>query len=344
MAIHFQKEKRLFTLQTAHTTYQMKVDDFGFLLHLYYGGKTKGDMNYLLTFYDRGFSGNPNDVEGDRTYSLDTLPQEFPVMGTGDYRSSALIIQNGDGSESCDLRYLSHEIRKGKYELEGLPAVYAKEEEAETLEILLQDRVSKVEVRLLYGVLEKEDIITRSAKVLNQGEDRIIVEKAASACLDFVTGEYDLLSFYGRHAMERNFQRSRVLHGSYVIGSRRGVSSHQYNPAVILAGRDTTEDTGKCYGMVFVYSGNFMCEAENDQFGQTRVVMGIHTDLFHYPLDKGQELVIPETILSYSDQGFGKLSKQYHNCIREHLCRGKYKDQILIAGKHLISTLQGRRF
>ena len=104
MAIHFQKEKRLFTLQTAHTTYQMKVDDFGFLLHLYYGGKTKGDMNYLLTFYDRGFSGNPNDVEGDRTYSLDTLPQEFPVMGTGDYRSSALIIQNGDGSESCDLR------------------------------------------------------------------------------------------------------------------------------------------------------------------------------------------------------------------------------------------------
>ncbi len=327
MAIQFQKEKRLFTLQTAHTTYQMKVDDFGFLLHLYYGGKTKGDMDYLLTYYDRGFSGNPNDAEGDRTYSLDTLPQEFPVMGTGDYRSSALIIQNGDASESCDLRYLSHEIRKGKYGLKGLPAVYAKEEEAETLEILLQDAVSRVEVRLLYGVLEKEDIITRSAKIVNQGEDRIIVEKAASACLDFVTGEYDLISFYGRHAMERNFQRNQILHGSYVIGSRRGTSSHQYNPAVILAGKDATEDTGKCYGMVFVYSGNFMCEAENDQFGQTRIIMGMHRDLFHYPLVKGQELIIPETILSYSDQGFGKLSRQYHNCIREHLCRGKYKDQ-----------------
>lgn len=98
-------------------------------------------------------------------------------MGTGDYRSSALIIQNGDGSESCDLRYLSHEIRKGKYELEGLPAVYAKEEEAETLEILLQDRVSKVEVRLLYGVLEKEDIITRSAKVLNQEKTESLLRR-----------------------------------------------------------------------------------------------------------------------------------------------------------------------
>ena len=58
--------------------------------------------------------------------------------------------------------------------------------------------------------------------------------------------------------MERNFQRSRVLHGSYVIGSRRGVSSHQYNPAVILAGRDTTEDTGKCYGMV-LYTVGILC-------------------------------------------------------------------------------------
>lgn len=328
MAIRYQEENRRFTLQTTHTTYQMKVDDFGFLLHLYYGGKTEGDMDYLLTYYDRGFSGNPYDVENDRTYSLDVLPQEYPCMGTGDYRSSALIIQNEDGSECCDLRYVSHEIRKGKYALKGLPAVYAGEEEADTLEILMEDPVSGVQMLLFYGVLEKEDIITRSAKIVNCGEGTVVVEKAASACLDFMSGSYDMISFYGRHAMERNFQRTWIQHGNYVIGSRRGTSSHQYNPAVIIAGRNTTEDMGKCYGMVFVYSGNFMCEAEYDQFGQTRVMMGLQSDLFHYPLEKGQELVIPETILTYSDQGFGKLSRQYHKCIREHICRGKYQKQI----------------
>lgn len=328
MAIHFQKENRIFTLQTTHTTYQMKVDDFGFLLHLYYGGKTEGNMDYLLTYYDRGFSGNPYDAENDRTYSMDVLPQEYPEMGTGDYRSSALSFQNEDGLECCDLRYVSHEIRPGKYGLKGLPAVYAEEEEADTLEILLCDKVSRVEVRLLYGVLEKEDIITRSVKITNQGEGRITIEKAASACLDFLTGNYEMISFYGRHAMERNFQRTGILHGNYVIGSRRGTSSHQYNPAVIIAQKGATEDSGKCYGMVFVYSGNFMCEAENDQFGQTRVIMGLHSELFHYPLDKGQELVIPETILSYSDEGFGKLSRQYHRCIRKHVCRGRYRNQV----------------
>lgn len=327
MAIFYQQENRTFTLQTKQTTYQMKVDDLGFLLHLYYGSKVSGNMDYLLTYYDRGFSGNPYDAGNDRTYSMDVLPQEYPATGTGDYRNSALIIRNHDESECCDLRYAGYDIRQGKYELPGFPAVHAGLQEAETLEIVLEDCVSKVQVRLLYGVLEEEDIITRSAKIVNGGTDNIIVEKAASACLDFINGAYDLISLYGRHAMERNLQRIRIEHGSHVIGSRRGTSSHQYNPAVIIADRDTTEDNGSCYGMIFVYSGNFMCEAEQDQYNQTRVMMGLQSDLFHYPLMPGETLIIPETILCYSKNGFGGLSVKYHHCIREHICRGRYSGQ-----------------
>lgn len=327
MAVFYQQSNRIFNLQTNHSTYQMKVDDMGFLLHLYYGSKVSGDMDYLLTYYDRGFSGNPSDAAGDRTYSMDVLPQEYPVLGTGDYRSSALIIRGADGSECCDLRYVSHEIKKGKYGLKGLPAVYAGENEADTLEILMKDSASGLLVKLLYGVLEAEDIITRSAEIINQGGGEVIVEKAASACLDFITGNYDMISFCGRHTMERIPQREAVAHGNHVIGSRRGASSHQYNPAVMLAETDTTEDAGKCYGMVFVYSGNFMCEAEKDQFGQTRVMMGLQSDLFHYPLAKGESLSVPETILCFSNQGFGELSGKYHRCIREHICRGRYMQE-----------------
>jgi Alpha-galactosidase len=327
MAIQFQKDNQVFTLNTRHTTYQMKVDRLGFLLHLYYGKRISGNMDYLLTYYDRGFSGNPADAGNDRTYSMDALPQEYPQAGTGDYRNNALVIRNADGSEHCDLRYVSHEIKRGKYALKGLPAVYAADNEAETLEIVLEDSVSKVQVRLLYGVLEEVNIITRSAKIINLGSDQIYVEKAASTCLDFINGDYDFISFCGRHAMERNFQRTRIAYGCQVIGSRRGTSSHQYNPAVIIADKDATEEMGSCYGMVFVYSGNFKCEVERDQYGQTRALMGLNSDLFHYPLEKGETLLIPETILCYSDEGFGTLSRRYHQCIRRHLCRGKYSCQ-----------------
>ena len=115
----------------------MKVDRYGFLLHLYYGKKVSGNMEYLITCYDRGFSGNPYEAEKDKTYSMDALPQEFPCQGNGDYRSPAFIVQNGDGTFACDLRYKSHESRSGKYSLKSLPAVYAEEKEADTLEILL---------------------------------------------------------------------------------------------------------------------------------------------------------------------------------------------------------------
>lgn len=306
----------------------MQVDRYGFLLHLYYGKKTDTCMDYLLTYYDRGFSGNPYDAGEDRTYSMDTLPQEFPCYGNGDFRSTAFAVENADGSMSCDLRYKSHKIFDGKYNLEGLPAVYASEEEAQTLEILMEDPVTGVKVVLLYGVLSAQDIITRSVCVKNESSGKIFLNKIESASLDFLYGDYELLTFYGRHAMERNVQRVPVVHGTQKIGSVRGTSSHQYNPMMILAEKETTEDKGNCYAMSFVYSGCFQGEVLKDQLNQTRMMLGLQEEAFRYPLETGEMFQAPEVILSYSSEGMNRLSQNLHHCIRQHICRGKYKEEI----------------
>lgn len=328
MGIIYCEKDRTFTLQTKNTTYQMQVDRYGFLLHLYYGKKTDGCMDYLLTYYDRGFSGNPYDAGEDRTYSMDTLPQEFPCYGNGDFRSTAFAVENADGSMSCDLRYKSHKILDGKYNLAGLPAVYASEEEAQTLEILMEDPVTGVKVVLLYGVLPAQDIITRSVSVKNESSGKIYLNKIESASLDFLYGNYELLTFYGRHAMERNVQRVPVVHGTQKIGSVRGTSSHQYNPMMILAEKETTEDKGNCYAMSFVYSGCFQGEVLKDQLNQTRMMLGLQEEAFRYPLETGEMFQAPEVILSYSSEGMNRLSQNLHHCIRQHICRGKYKEEI----------------
>lgn len=324
MAIIYNPNKRIFTLHTKHSTYQMQVDSLGYLLHLYYGAKNNSSMEYVLTYADRGFSGNPYAAGADRTYSLDALPQEFPTLGTGDYRNIALDIKNSRGIESTNLLYKKHEIRKGKYALPGLPAVWADEAEAQTLEIVLADENAGMEVHLLYGILEEADVITRSAVIRNIGTETVTIEKAAAACLDFVSGNYDVIRFYGKHAFERNVERTVLGHGTIAFGSRRGTSSHQYNPAVILTEQGTTEEAGNCYGMLMVYSGNFFCEAERDQYNQTRLLMGLNDELFSYPLAAGDTFTVPEVILSYSQNGLSALSQQYHNCIRNHVCRSKY--------------------
>lgn len=328
MAIVFDKEKKIFSLHTKTTTYQMQADRYGFLLHLYYGKKTDGDMDYLLIYQDRGFSGNPYEAEKDKTYSMDVLPQEFPCQGNGDYRSPVFRVLDSDGTYSCDLRYKGYEIKKGKYALKGLPAVYADEQEAQTLEITLEDSASGLKAVLLYGVLEERDIITRSVRICNDGTGTVRLEKVQSACLDFVNGNFDWITFYGRHAMERNYQRAAVMHGSQYIGSRRGTSSHQYNPMMILCDRSATEDTGDCYAMSFVYSGNFKGEVEKDQFNQTRMQLGLQEEMFSYPLAPGETFTAPEVIMTYTGEGLNHLSQNLHICIRKHVTRGKYRDLV----------------
>ena len=192
----------------------------------------------------------------------------------------------------------------------------------------MQDPVTKVSVYLLYGVLPEYDVITRSARVVNNGKKKAYLEKIQPACLDFVNGEFDLISFYGRHAMERNFQRVPVAHGIMCIGSRRGTSSHQYNPMMMLAERETTEDTGSCYAMSLLYSGGFKGEVERDQFNQTRIQLGLYEERFSYPLEPGDEFLVPEVVMTYSRQGLSKLSQNLHGCFRYHLCRGKYRDVV----------------
>ena len=315
---------QIFSLHTKHSTYQMKVDR-DFLIHTYYGPYVgDSDMSYLARCIDRGFSGNPDGIT-DKGYSLDTQLLEYPSYGTGDFRNDCLRVAYADGSQVTDLKYVSHEIKEGKYGLEGLPAMYQGEENVQTLEVVLQDVYKKLEVILYYGVFENLDVITRACKIVNKGEDKVNLLRAYSMCLDFNNKDMDFVHFYGRHAMERIMERTPLHHGIQSVGSRRGFSSHQHNPFVVLCAHDAGEDHGNCYGASFVYSGNFAAEAEVTQADCTRMTMGIHDAQFQFELQPQESFTAPEVMLSFSSEGLGTLSRNYHKAIRYHICRGKYK-------------------
>lgn len=326
MAIIINGEGNLFTLHTNNSTYQMKVDEQGMLIHTYYGSRIdETDMSYRLYSQDRGFSGNPYEMgDVDRAYSTDLLPQEYSCFGTGDFRITGLHIRNQDGSKGCELHFQKVVVEEGKYSLDGLPAVYAKQ--AKTLKIMMSDPYSQIEVELLYGVLEELDLITRAAKITNHGQSQVFVEKAASLSLDWNEGDFDWVTFYGRHNKERTFQRSKVSHGIQSIGSVRGNSSHHYNPFSILCSNDATEDHGECYAFSMLYSGEFQMEVEKDQINQTRMVCSIHPDNFTWVLESGDSFTTPEVMMVYSANGFSRMSHCIHKTIQNHVCRGMWKD------------------
>lgn len=326
MAIIVNQQAGIFTLETQNTTYQMKVDQHKTLLHLYYGAKIPdANLDYLLWHEDVGFSPNPYEAGTDRTYSLDLLPQEYPSFGVGDYRGTGLMVRHEDGSRAVRLQYADHEISRKVYHLPGLPAAYTEDGRGETLTVRLKDEAAGLEVFLYYGVFPEVDVITRAVEVKNCGAAGIWLEKVHSACLDLPFGKWEMVHFHGRHNMERLFERTPLGHGTFSIGSRRGMSSHQHNPAAIICAPETTEDYGTCYGMTLLYSGNFTLDAECDQMNQLRITMGISPEQFCWLLEPGAAFHAPQTAMTCSTAGFASLTNRFHPFIRRHICRGPHK-------------------
>ena len=193
--IKYHEAEKVFDLRTEHSTYQMQVREYDTLVHLYYGSPV-GDalITDRIVCVDRGFSGNPYEAEKDKTFSLDTLPQEYTAYGNGDYRINGLETEQADGSDTANLKFESYEITKGKYSLKGLPAMFAKEDEAETLEIVLTDRVSGLKAHLLYGVFPHLDVITRAVCLENTGTAPVTVKKAMSMEMDYEYRELDAVA------------------------------------------------------------------------------------------------------------------------------------------------------
>lgn len=323
--IRFDKEILQFQLNTKSFSYVMQVRD-GFLLHLYWGKKlSAGDHSYF--FREQGRAAFSPRLEGCRGFILDDVPLEYPCWGRGDLRTPALEIENTDGSNIVDLRYVSHEILSGKPGIPGLPAVYVENEsECETLVIRLQDAYSKVAVELYYCVMEDYDILTRYARIINEGAGSVQIRRAMSASFDFDKAEFDIISNYGTHCRERQIERHALKHGRFLMSSRRGASSHVHNPFMILTSPTADETSGDVYATVLVYSGNFTAEAAPGQFDVTRAMIGLNPEEFSWKLNPGEDFYTPEAVQTYSASGLETMSHNFHKLFRTRLARGIYRD------------------
>ena len=322
----FDVDVKMFKLDGKDTSYVFGVIDEGFLVHGYFGKKIEDDdLTYLLRLEENPWV--PKTNMRDMGTFMDMTAFEYPCHGRGDYREPCLIVEDGEGMTTTDLRYVSHKVYKGKPALEGLPATFANENEAETIEITCIDKHTGLEAVLVYTVFNDLDAVTRSVRLKNTGKAPLNVKRVLSMCVDFDNDGYDLITLNGSWARERVIERSKLHHGKQGVDSVKGESSHQNNPFMALVSHNADEDMGEAYGFNFVYSGNFFAQAEVTQNKCTRAVMGINHFDFNWLLEEGEEFVAPEVVMVYSDEGIGKMSRTFHDLYRQNLIRGEYKDK-----------------
>ena len=314
MAIRYIKDSKKFVLNTKRTTYAFDVFNDRYLRHVYYGKRTKDPQPaplYGISFapyLDRyGHPGSP-----------DSVPCEISFFGSGDFRANSLKLVGADGTGVTDFAYASYRIFKGRRPIDGLP--FAREDDKTyTLEITMLDEVTGCKLLLYYTVFEKYDVISRYMVLENRGATQVKIERCMSAELVLNRSDLDMISLYGGHNQECFYQRVPLHHGLQSTYSNRGASSHQYNPFMALCAHNATEERGEAYGFNFVYSGSFVNEVELDQINNTKVTMGLGGDCFAYTLERGDVFASPEVVMTYSAQGIGQMSRNFHGLIRNNL-------------------------
>jgi len=328
MGITYFENERIFKLDTKNTSYVIGIaDKEGFVGHAYYGKKLGNDaLSYLMRIYES--FGTPETNNRDRLSFYDAFPMEYPTHGIGDFRESALRVEDVNGHWANKLTYRSYEIFKGKKKLAGLPATWCEQDEdCETLELTLEDKEAKLAVVLSYSVFNDVDAVVRHARIINESDKTVYVTKAMSASFDIDNNEFDKIVLYGSWARERHIDRTPVSYGIQMSRSSRGEGGHQEHAFTALLEKNTDQNKGEVYGMDLIYSGNFRTLQERNQFDNIRMMTGINPEDFRWELTAGADFQTPEAVLVYSNEGIGGMSRIFHDLYRNHLIRGYYRDK-----------------
>ena len=322
-----------FELSTENTTYAFCVGENGLLYHLHYGARLLNSDKYFedtlraLSMKAGHSKGTTITYENDSFMVLEDTMTEVSALGKGDFKEPFVVIEYADGSRTSDFIFESYRIPEKCEPLTSMPSP-TYDEKSSQLEIVLKERFYPVKLVLTYTVFEDCDVITRRAKLINEGEEAVDVERLMSSQIDIDDVGFKMITFKGNWAREMHKCETLLSHGLYINRSLCGASSNRNNPFVMLTKEDTGEDHGEGYGFNLIYSGNHMEGVETASFGNTRFISGIDTTEFGWHLEKGEELEAPEAVMTFSDTGYRGISKAMHAFVRNHIVRGKFKDAL----------------
>ncbi len=302
----------IFHLSTCNTSYIFHILPSGHAEHLYYGRKLRDAGSSLTAIREKRYIAPGMATylsEEDDTLVLDDTLLEFSSEGKGDYRVPLVAISWGEsGERTADFRFSGYRKNDGILMIgSGLPQAKDKAGDAETLELIFDDDLRQIELRLIYTVFPSLDAITRRSIITAKGNKPIIVRSLLSSQLDFRTDNMSVTTFSGTWAREFGKVRRPIKDGSIISESRRMASSAEANPGFILEAGD-----GTAYICNLIYSGPHRAVFSHTPYGLTHIAWGINPEMFSWPLKPGESFSSPEAVMVCSPDGLWSASERMH--------------------------------
>ena len=279
-------EKPVIKIETGNTSLIYRVGDNGRLYQSYLGKRLnhEADINHL-----------PQGTEAYLTHGME------------DYFEPALHIVHNDGNSSTLLKYVSHDSRNLS---DGVN---------ETV-ITLADDQYPVTVKLHYVTYANEDIIKTFTEISHREKKPVMLHKYASSLLHLNHNKYFLTEFAGDWSHEANVMERELAFGKKVIDTKLGARANMFvSPFFQLAiDQPSEENAGEVLVGTLGWTGNFNFTFEVDNKSQLRIISGINPYASEYSLPSGEIFRTPEFYFTYSLNGKGQASRNFHDWARRY--------------------------
>lgn len=294
-AIHFDEPSRTWLLSTATSAYVLRLDEADSPRQVHWGRPLTLPAARALALPAPPLVSSFDGVtDGD---------VELSVEGGAVFGVAGLAVRYADGSGGVEWRYREHVI------------------EGRQLEITFDDRHYPLRITLHYRVFPDNDVIERWITLRHTGtEAPVELRRCDSAQFALpVRPDYRVSHVFGGWSREFQLERSIVPVGETVFTSRRGTTSHQANPWVMVDAGTATEESGEVWGAALAWSGSWRLTVSRTPGGRLSVTGGFGHDGVSWRLLPGEEWTTPVLHGLYTVDGFGGASRRWHAHVRDHV-------------------------
>ena len=280
-------ESALIIIETKRTALVYRVNDD--VVNCYYFGERLGDYQVFQSL---------------------TTPARGPLLSSykgQNFNEPALRVTHHDGVLSTELKYLEHEIKPVS---EGMTQTV----------ITLKDKVYDFFIKVHFEAYHDEDIISMSTTLENQEPGPVMLYDYASGYLPLRAGKYFLTSFHGEWYAEMNLQQEELTRGVKILDSKHGTrSTHKLSPTFILGlDQPAAENTGHLVAGTVAWSGNWSLVFEKQVNETLQCLGGVNSYGSEWALSPGNSFETPQFLFTYSAQGKGRASRNFHRWARQY--------------------------
>jgi len=204
---------------------------------------------------------------------------------------------------------------------------------AKVTTITLKDLSYPFVVNVHYRTYPNKEIIETWTDMSHQEKGVVKLTQFASGYLPIRVGNVWVSHLYGSWANEARVDEEPLQHGMLVIKNKDGArNTHTSHPEVMISlDGKPQENTGRVIGAALCYSGNYKLRFDTGDEDYHWFFAGINEENSEYHLQKGETFVTPVLALTYSKEGLGGVSRNFHRWAREYkLAHGNKLRKILL--------------